>query len=304
MHHGQQRLLIIAALTSLFACGKGPDDTNDDDVPDDGPYAACEVDLTPDGLSPGQCHLTINSEWGSGATGVDEYWYSDGAIQEYVEDGGAIRETYTYNDQGQLHTTEYAGEGLYEGLVTYDYDAEGRVIEEVVDQDSDGLDLTRITYTYTVDGYVESVLEEEDVGDDGVVDSRILRETDLTLLRETTRYDQDNDSSYEFQYHDWYNRCGDTEVMEADVTGDGEIDATVFTVVDYNDQGLPIRVEDDNSEGEALDELWEHTYLPSGHRESSTFYTYEDGEWVPSGTHRFDWSDCDVDTVDPLTFRP
>jgi len=302
-------LLFVSLSTLLAACGKSAvDDTapEDDTALDDGPYAACEVDLTPEGLSPGECRLTIYDERDD-STEVTEVWYSDGALQEVVEsvEGAVvITETFAYYDDGLLHTVETSWEGLYHGLRTYSYDAEGRALETVDDEDLDGLDLSRTAYTYTVEGSVESVLTEKDYGDDGVIDSRVLKEDDRTLYRETSRYDQDNDGHYEMQWHDWYNPCGDSEVMEFDITGDGEIDGEEFRIYDYNDQGLPLRVETDNSEGDALDALVEHTYLPSGHLESSTFYDLDDGEWVLRQTHRYDWSDCELSSVDPMDVRP
>lgn len=301
--HRKLALISLAGLMFTACNNKGIGDSDD-------PVTYDEVCATPpeaEPLNPGTCELIGTQEFlGSGYVYTVTYQYVDGLLVEKLADYNNESqglEQYTYDEQGRRSTMEWSDTSGAAGIVTYSYDEDGRLVDAASDVEKDGVLDHGYAYTYDVDGTEETVTTERYSGDDGSVSSRSVETDDTDRRRLTYRFDEDSDGNYEFQWHSWYNTCGDSEVIEGDVDGDGYVDVTDFNYFEYNDWGFPL-VEESYTESGGQDTRKEYTYLSTGHLAAIDVYSLDDEAWVLEQIVSYDWSGCDLSTIDVANFRP
>ena len=151
------------------------------------------------------------------ADGVQTYTGKD--VFERDENGYATKKT-AYSPSEAVKVVE-----------SYENDAQGRVLKKLIDNGGDGIDRAEI-YTLDANGYITKT--ENDLGNNGSIESSVTYERDALGRVTKTFTDSNNDGQADTVSYSIYDAYNNVIQSQTDNGADGNIDGVTYNTYDAN----------------------------------------------------------------------
>ncbi|MEG9490803.1 Ig-like domain-containing protein [Mannheimia indoligenes] len=173
------------------------------------------------------------------------------------------KDTFERDANGYLtQKTSYSAANTVTLIESYTNNAQGNVVKKLVDNNGDGVDRAEI-YTLDANGYIAKT--ENDIGNDGTINSNVTYERDALgrIVKSTT--DSNNDGTPDTISISVYNEYNQVIQSKTDNGADGVIDGVTYNTYDANGRRISYWVENKPIDG---------IQLPTDYAEQNTYNEY------------------------------